>query len=92
MTFEESMKLVTERWGAALEKLAVAHTCPDPENCSFGGQGCVTEDMWKDAYAEIYDEALTLASRPNWSEPTSTPYEDIQHARELLEKETRGNY
>lgn len=44
LSFEQSMKIINERYGEALKKLAVAHFCPDPDNCSFGGEGCITED------------------------------------------------
>lgn len=29
-----------ERWPGLMDKLSVAHFCPDPTDCSFGGEGC----------------------------------------------------
>jgi hypothetical protein len=35
-----SVDRMRERWPGLMDKLAVAHFCPDPAFCSFGGEGC----------------------------------------------------
>jgi hypothetical protein len=41
---EKILREIQERWGGALELLAKAHYCPDSDNCSFGNEGCMTDE------------------------------------------------